>query len=410
MSYSGGIINAPVSIYDIQQAIGVSGNGDLGTLCAHENVNMWAKYKPVRYPAIDTTKNPSNPSQAWLNSDKTWKTDSYVIWWRNPKDIYTETINTCGFSIPASQAVNENIASTLGAWDVERPRGGANEPFREIDFNQYYHNAVCPFSIVELPARAVLLPNDKLFAKVRFMTPSVNALNLTLNDIFGQAGGTVYFGVAVVIGNAAYAITNDDGTLLISLEDLKTVYRGLSVGDELTLVTFITRNKHATWSTGNYQVYSLEAPGITFPTQGICKVITTLQTQYAIVVNGFEPVDKTVLMPNVASLTDGNVIADNRSYNEHTGVSPNPQFNYAIDSVKCVCELVDIDLGTTTQVYEGYYQPSGPSADITVEPATIEHNGGPYRQMKCTSVYSPGEPQDPTKQYYQITYTLIYQR
>ena len=41
-------IKKPVSIYDVQQAIGVSSN-DLATLCMHSNIKMWARYRPVEY-------------------------------------------------------------------------------------------------------------------------------------------------------------------------------------------------------------------------------------------------------------------------------------------------------------------------------------------------------------------------
>ena len=48
MGYSNGIITAPVSIYDVQRALGIVGGGDLGTLIRDGNINMFAKYKPVR--------------------------------------------------------------------------------------------------------------------------------------------------------------------------------------------------------------------------------------------------------------------------------------------------------------------------------------------------------------------------
>ena len=47
MSYNNNRITAPVSIRDVQRALGVSVQ-DLGTLCKHENINKWARYKPVR--------------------------------------------------------------------------------------------------------------------------------------------------------------------------------------------------------------------------------------------------------------------------------------------------------------------------------------------------------------------------
>lgn len=51
MAYSNGVITAPVSIYDVQQAI-VSSSIDLGTLCLNNNINKWSKYKPIHYAQI----------------------------------------------------------------------------------------------------------------------------------------------------------------------------------------------------------------------------------------------------------------------------------------------------------------------------------------------------------------------
>lgn len=45
MAYGNGIITSPVSIYDVQQALGNS-SPDLGTLCKASQINKWAKYKP----------------------------------------------------------------------------------------------------------------------------------------------------------------------------------------------------------------------------------------------------------------------------------------------------------------------------------------------------------------------------
>jgi len=58
------IVSAPVSIYDVQRALGKS-SGDLGTLCQSSSINQWSKYKPVSKNKIDTTDE--------MNSDKTWK-------------------------------------------------------------------------------------------------------------------------------------------------------------------------------------------------------------------------------------------------------------------------------------------------------------------------------------------------
>ena len=51
MAYDDGITNAPISIYDVQRALGTN-EQDLGSLCKHANINPMAKYKPVRYSKL----------------------------------------------------------------------------------------------------------------------------------------------------------------------------------------------------------------------------------------------------------------------------------------------------------------------------------------------------------------------
>lgn len=46
MVNNNGHITFPVSVYDVQRALGVS-SGDVGTLCTHENINIWARYRPI---------------------------------------------------------------------------------------------------------------------------------------------------------------------------------------------------------------------------------------------------------------------------------------------------------------------------------------------------------------------------
>ena len=442
MAISNGVVVAPVEIADLQRVVPVtlakivSGtivekktSGDLGTIIkaelydnipddgggfswavlARTEINCWAKYKPVRYPYLDTTKNPTDPTQVWLNDNGSWKTNAYVIWWRNPQSVYGETIYTCGFAIPASAGISENIATDLGAWEYQRPRGGSyNEPFRILDFNQYLPSARCPFSIKSIPSKAIL-KNDLLFCHITFLTPTQHAYNLTLNDIFGQGGGAVYFGVAVVIGSAVYAKTIDDGQATLSLEDLKTAYRGLSVGDVLTLVCFITRHKSTSWTTGAYQVYSLEAPNIDFATQGICEVVAEKQTEYRLVVSGLMPRDRTVLMPGLATLSSGTVTARNRSYSPTSW--PDPHYIYDCPLVKCTVELIDDSDKSVTLYDEVYFTTEGANPQITVNPTPLEPNAGPWQWISCSDAYGlVPAVQDPTTQNYRVTYTLIYEK
>ena len=54
----GNIISAPLNTRDVGSVLGSASN-DVGTLCTHANINMWAKFKPVPLRAMfpeDTLK------------------------------------------------------------------------------------------------------------------------------------------------------------------------------------------------------------------------------------------------------------------------------------------------------------------------------------------------------------------
>ena len=433
MAISSGVVVAPVEIADLQRVVGVvlqrtvSGttqriiSGDLGvlagaavgdtvpdnaggtawTVVARTDINVWAKYKPVRYGYIDTTKNPSDASQAWINDNGSWKTNAYVIWWRNPQSVYGETIYTCGFAIPASAGISENIATDLGAWEYLRPRGGSyNEPFRILDFNQYLPSARCPFEVI-LPSVAVL-SNGTLHGKCRFKAPSQHAYNLTLNDIFGQASDDMYFGVAVVIGTAVWSRTQTYGTdKLISLEGLES---RVSAGMTVTIVAFATRHAHATWSDGSYQVYSLDAPGIDFNVVQECKIIQQPQTSYAIAFSGLQPIDKACMRTEAATETSGRVAATIKTATRKLSNT------YNLSMIRGDVYLVDVN-GDSTLIDTQYFDPSAPSSPINpVSPDYLEQNTYGYSyQLYCQDAMGYGQPQEVTS-HYEITYTFIYDK
>jgi hypothetical protein len=397
MSYLSGTILAPVSIYDVQQALGVS-ERDLGSLCIHENVNPWAKYKPVRFPAIDTTKDPTTAA-SWLNNDKTWA--SVARWWNNPTGQSSD-MHSCGFHIPTKD-VASLVSADFDGWEYEKPRGGANEPFRLLDFNQYFHNAVVPF-YVDIPSQIVVHNGDTRGLVKTFLRdhPTIDPLGLAFSDIFGTS---VKLGVAVI--NGSNIRTKTQATVSdasISLEGLTSI---LSVGDTAKIIAFATTQTKSSWTVDDYIAYGLSAPGITFATSAEIPVVNTLNNVYQLAVTGISGVDRTCLMPGAATLstafTPGRVIANNRS-------TKNPTYTWDCVLVTCTVEIVNRD--GTSSVYEiRQYSPTGVSPNISVFPEEIAHNDGPYSQIYCDNAYGflPSVP-DPTQQYVRCTYTLHYER
>lgn len=119
MAYNNGEITAPVSIYDVQRALGNS-SSDLGTLCRASQINKWARYKPVVYAGFPI---------------------------RFQSGI-TAFENKTGLSVGTMIDAPTNIAAYS---DIEigydRPTGGMASPYRLTDFVKYNHYAQKPAEI-----------------------------------------------------------------------------------------------------------------------------------------------------------------------------------------------------------------------------------------------------------------------
>ena len=140
MSFVNGNIAAPVSIYDVQRALGV-GDADLGHLCVHNNINMWARFKPIYCNEIALLKNSRRQNSGHTVS-------GYVISWGIMKPT----------AMSWQDYIDQNTGEVeSGKWLYDKPAGGAASPYRLTDFveiddngattgNGYYHGAVCPIA------------------------------------------------------------------------------------------------------------------------------------------------------------------------------------------------------------------------------------------------------------------------
>src|SRR5690554_6048574 len=88
----------------VRNELGAATN-NVGELCTHPNVNMFARKKPVRVPGT-----PAN----WYEADN------------------------FGISVPSW------VRGTEQYWTYNKPRGGVNEPYRLGDFRGYEHSAGNP--------------------------------------------------------------------------------------------------------------------------------------------------------------------------------------------------------------------------------------------------------------------------
>ena len=142
MAYNDGYISAPVGFYDVQRCLG-SSSGDDGTLCTRSNINMWAKYKPIKYNKIGVMTDTDFATNVEQSSS------TYVCTWGIKR---SNSYNYSDFE--------ENGVIKSQVWTYNRPTGGSTSPYRITDFNGYYHRAVAPIEI-HLPTEDVIaIPSE----------------------------------------------------------------------------------------------------------------------------------------------------------------------------------------------------------------------------------------------------------
>ena len=232
MAYSDGIITAPVSVRDVQKALGV-GSGDVGTLCKSSMINMFAKYKPVRLNLINTLGQ-------WDFTTNKWK--DTATWWKGTDLNCGVSFNSFGSFANAKSAVDNQSA----VWNSILPTGGASQPYRLIDFAGYNHRAN-PSGMVS----ALDLYKDMSYYRV-FLMAEDDKDALSFDDIIYYNSSSnprlsTYYFTAVFVNTAdatkiyGYSATDTlgDGGYTITIP--KSVYNPP-----------ITANG---WAVGTYKVY-----------------------------------------------------------------------------------------------------------------------------------------------------------
>ena len=230
MSVNNGVISAPVSISDIQTAIGAAGGGDLGTLCQHENINMWSKFKPVicrTAGLVDTT--------GQLNGT-VWNLNVQSPWWRDTQYGEGVLIINCTYGIKSQRGgslANVYARYTDGdEWTYAKPTGGNAAPYRQLDFLQYNHNASHPLGSISAPSSLILssAADGGWSIDVAMMKnqdddlPIAQRDYVTPEDILTELWGSCYFGFALidkaddqakiwVTGNRYYGLGTNGGRL-----------------------------------------------------------------------------------------------------------------------------------------------------------------------------------------------------
>lgn len=131
MGVNNGVITAPINPQEVYNLLGVgkyNGEYNINYICSnnHGKTNPCAKFKPVKYPSLDS------PANYWKGTDE-----------------------KCGFSFPATTSKITSQSSD-GVWTYNPPVGGDASPFRILDFEGYYHNASRKWFTINIPDTMVI--------------------------------------------------------------------------------------------------------------------------------------------------------------------------------------------------------------------------------------------------------------
>ena len=273
MSHSNGIISAPVSISDIQNVLGVSGGGDLGTLCQSANINKWAKYKPVVLENVDTV------SGQWDSGNNRWRNDA--TWWKANMCGLSTTIASEFGDISNSNSFAYKLTHGQLGWTYTRPSGGSQSPYREQDFAQSFHDAIAPYG--EIGGTSIYI-DQQGNAQVDWEVVDVDPLNLRLADISFNFNGTrydltdFYLGVILYSGSTYHLFTSSTKfTTGASLSVVMT--NATSLAGTWNLMPFFT--KYQTNGSGTF-----DANGVFLSMADTQPISITLTTQGS---NHFDP-------------------------------------------------------------------------------------------------------------------------
>lgn len=220
MAHSGGKIyvdtsvtpNVGISIADIQTVLGDS-HKDIGGLITYGDINIWAKYKPVRLNSL------THPNANW------WKSDN------------------CGLN-PYEQQNYANLTTViessdpLNGWTYYRPLG-ASAPtpswFRFMDFDGYNHNADAPVADFSIE-RPRLNYGEELALIIPVGQDDTDSLTPSDITIGSATMSSLYLG--------AYIVQQSGG----SRKAVKAVTSLSQGAGRLTMTT-------TGWTAGTYKIY-----------------------------------------------------------------------------------------------------------------------------------------------------------
>lgn len=218
MSHNSGLIEAPVSVDDVADCLGMSRSSTLADLCKSANINMWAKCKPVSY------------AKAFDITDAEKKTINYGL-----------TVPTTNYTILSGDKIKEVASSN---WGYTKPSGGSNSPFRLGDFKNYYHNAG-PLIQVNYPLAGYShsLANSRYFELYFSLDPEDSTYTIQAYDLNQGTINLKEYKFAVAVYSANGSLKG------VYLSDPILDSNGNIQGDVITIDV-------DGWSTSTYSMYA----------------------------------------------------------------------------------------------------------------------------------------------------------
>lgn len=280
MSYNSNTktITAPVSVYDVQQALATS-EKDVGRLCVHTSINMWARNKPVRFDTVQVL------------------TDAQRMQTR-----FGLGFPGLGGNIYFNKFIHDVMNGDAVAWEYRRPRGdrtsilepggnyGVKEWYRLSDFDGYKHDAIPPIhtalqNIDTFPYHRennTYEINTSEVGALAFVVYQDAAANIRLSEILqnvsnyrmmieayadGQVGGLPWYSPwrnpsRSVVSDAI--VGNNTVTAYLQTGGLSGIYHvcvGMQQCDDanrtnpISQTSFVAPRTHAEEATGKYPYY-----------------------------------------------------------------------------------------------------------------------------------------------------------
>ena len=183
--------NTNISVAMVKAELGAATN-DVGQLCIHPNVNMWSKWKPVRFNSIIPI------TQAQLEAVK-----------------YGITFDTYA-NIEAIRTAYQNSSVV---WSYDKPRGGLyNEPYRLTDFTNYEHSAIAPIAGAFATPQAQNIENGQTtITGSVFINGSPKVGEIGWEDL-GFEGRKLAMALYGRDGLAKVAVANNSGDMFVEMD------------------------------------------------------------------------------------------------------------------------------------------------------------------------------------------------